>query len=146
MKKLIALFTIASFLIVSAGGAFAAPSGSLRERDGTNKIERRDDRRTITNRPQNRRLVNRPGLNRRHAVNRPVQRQSITRHSRPTNHHFSRNRPGNFFNRAARYPRYNNRPFTNYRPYNYSRNNSMTPLEFLGIGAMIISLAAIVSG
>ena|GEM_PF-6286062 len=169
MKKIIALIMMVSFITVNTAGAFAAQRPTSRDRvsgrveqRNTNRGSdaRRQERRTETrlNEAQRNRAQRseRPSINRSSPLNR---RQNYERPNRPVNRDvLRRGRPitrpqGSFFNRSRFY---NSRPFSSYRsrpyygssrPYygSYRRNNSISPLEFFGIGAAIIAIAAAAS-
>ena len=123
------------------------------------------NRRPVVNRPapNHRHEANRPGHDRRPVISRPapdrrpvVIRPNNNLHRRQamaTRHHNS------FFNRVGRspyrhrpapYPAYRHRPapYSAYQPnyhYHGRRSSSLTPLEFFGIGAAIIAMAAMVN-
>jgi Ni/Co efflux regulator RcnB len=159
MKKIIAIFMVVSFVMVNTTGAFAAQKINERGRVSGRVEHKQSDRRALTRRPDqpHRPSINRSDrLNRRPEFNRsaPLNRRSeISRpHHSSNSDFFRRNRPmashnDSFFNRS-RY--YNRRPFPQYhpRPYysgSHRHSNSMSPLEFLGIGAAIIAIAAAAS-
>lgn len=156
MKKLIALLMIVSFITVSTAGAFANPIDFERNRAMSKRIERKQDRKPAINRqaPARRNEISRQNRpNRLELGKRPIIRGAIRPNNSPNRYQYQRpiTRPnGSFFNRAARsYPslRNHSRPYPSYRPsYRHSRSSSsMSALEFLGIGAAIISLVAIIS-
>ena len=174
MKKLVALLMIASFLSANTTAAFAEQNVNERGRV-SGRVERErgqserrpvinrsaPDRRPIINRPDSdrRAVINRPAPDRRHIVNRPDpdRRHIVTRPNRPIyNDNYRYNRPAprhnsNFFGRSGYYshrpaPQYRPRPFPYYaHHHNVRRSSSITPLEFLGIGAAIIAIAAAAS-
>ena len=154
MKKLIALLMIVSFVMVSTGSAFAEPRDFERNGVVTKRIERRHDRRPAINRQA---PIRRNEATRMQRPNRPEPGNRIMRNrAHPNNEHNRYQRPiirnnGGFFNRVGRYPSYPNydsRPYHSYRNHNHyrsGRSSSITPLEFLGIGAVLLTIAAMVS-
>jgi len=173
MKKLIALLMIVSFITVNVGGAFADIRSDRGRVSG--KVERKlPDKKPGINRPvqqNNKPAVNRPAQPKNNPfLNRPNQPKNnpfLNRPAHPNNkpvlkHQdrqinndiFRRNRPitrhnDSFFNRTRIYnrrpfPPHSTRPYY-YKPYSRSSNNSLTPLEFLGLGAAIIAIAAAVT-
>jgi Ni/Co efflux regulator RcnB len=145
MKKIIALLMIVSFVAVSIPSAFAEESIYERGRVSGRVMHRQPNRGTDVRRPV--RPVQRPSFNRSAPLDR---RTALSRPSRPSNYdYFRHSRPiarhnSSFFNRT-RY--YNSHPLPQYRyrPWyygNYRRSSSLSPLEFLGIGAAIIAIAA----
>lgn len=148
MKKIVALLLMVSFVTVNTTGAFAAQSLYGRGRVSGRVEHRNTDRRTIAGRPGSpleRRLTNRSNpLDRRSITNRPLRRN---------NDFFNRSRPAtrynsNFYNRSRFFNRRPIAPQYRYRPY-YSghshSSSSLTALEFLGLGAAILSIAAAAS-
>ena len=172
MKRLVALLMIVSFLSANTTAAFAEQRVNERGRVSGRVEHRQPDRRIDLNRPaQDRRIVvnrpapdrridaNRPNHDRRIVVNRPApdRRIIVNRPNRPIyNDNYSYNRPaarhnGNFFNRSGYYSHHHApiyrpapRPYYSHH-YNVRRSSSLSPLEFLGIGAAIIAIAAAAS-
>ena len=150
MKKLVALLLVVSFVLVNTAGAFAEAKFYEKGRGKiSGRVEHRNtDRRTTVHRPNypaERRLTNRPAPDRHSFTNRTTRRNSeFFNRSRPMARH-----NGSFFNRSRFY---NRRPvaplYRSSRPYytgHRHRSSSLTPLEFFGIGAAIISIAAAAS-
>ena len=139
MKKLIALLMIVSFVTVTAAGAFADPRSFGRGRI-SGRVERRDsDRRIRPNYPSERRVSRPVPLDRRSYLGRPDRHDRvIIRRDRP----LARRHYG-FFNRPRYYDRrpamlYSGRPHY----YGHRHSSSLSPLEFFGIGAVILAVAA----
>ena len=138
MKKLIALLLVVSFVTVNTASAFAASTVNTRDRVIAKRVE---------NNHVSKPVVSRPGPDVKLGTNKPVivNRPNIANNNTTK---LSRSNPrDNSFNRVERnLPRSNNHRVTpNYRRNYQSSNNSLTPLEFFGIGTAIIALAAIVS-
>ena len=144
-----------SFITVNTAGAFAAQRPSLRDRV-SGRVEqrnanRRSDVRSQVNRSQRSQRSlrsDRPSINRSTPLSR---RPTFNRPNRPINRDvFRRDRTiarpyGSFFNRSRVYHRqpslYRGRPYYG----GYHRSSSLSPLEFFGIGAAIIAIAAAAS-
>ncbi|MCL1874943.1 MAG: hypothetical protein FWF87_01635 [Synergistaceae bacterium] len=149
MKKIVALLLMASFVTVNAAGAFAEARFFERGRGRVSgRVEHRNTDRRIDSRrsspPVERRLSSRPAPNMRGFANRPARRDSyFFNRSRPMTRHHS-----NFFNRPRVFNRRPVAPLYRSRPY-YSghshRSSSLSALEFFGISAAIISIAAAAS-
>jgi hypothetical protein len=146
MKKLIALMMMVSFITVSSADAFAAQRPISRGRV-SGRVEHRNTNRGSDLRSQLQRS-HRDSINRSTPLHR---RTTSDRLSRPRDY-FNRTRPitrphDRFFDRSRMFDRrsfsYRGRPYYGYG--NYHRSNSMSPLEFLGIGAAIIAIAAAAS-
>jgi hypothetical protein len=145
MKRIIALLLMVSFVTVNTTGAFAALKLTERGRGRVSgRVEHRNsDRRIAVRRPDSlseRHYTNRTSpLNRRSSISRPLRRDSdFFRRDRPVARHNY-----GFFNRSRLYSRRPIMPFRG-RPYYYghSHSSSLSPLEFFGIGAAIIAIAA----
>ena len=130
MKKIIALIAVVSFLTVNTTGAFAQPK--VNNRSTTNRIESRQDKKTVVNR-SNKTVVERVTVTKStSSSNKSIHNSK----SSTNNQNKSLNRVGNKYN-----PRYNHKPQSNHR----SSNNSLSPLEVIGVGALIIAVATAIN-
>jgi Ni/Co efflux regulator RcnB len=115
MKKLVALLMVVSFLSTNTAVAFAEQRVNERGRVSGRVEQYQPDRRVIVRSPAQH--------DRRAVVNRPVhtdRRPVVNRHVQP-----------------------DRRYVVNQPVRQSSKNNSMTPLKFLGIGAALIAIAAV---
>jgi Ni/Co efflux regulator RcnB len=142
MKRIIAILLMVSFVTVNTTSAFAAQRLVGRGRVSGRVEHRNSDRRVAVRRPDSLReryYTSRSPLDRRSSVNRPFRRDhDLFRRDRPiARHNYS------FFNRSRLYSRRPIMPFRS-RPYysGHRHSSSLSPLEFLGIGAAIIAIAA----
>ena len=138
MKKLIALLLVVSFVTINTASAFAASTVNVRDRVIAKRIENNKVSKPVVSRPGPDVKL---GTNKPVIINRPnVRNNNTPRLSRPTPR-------DSYFNRVERNLSrgHNNRITPNYRHNYKSSNDSLTPLEFFGIGTAIIAIAAIVS-
>ena len=130
MKKIIALLAVVSFMTVNTTGAFAQPK--VNNRFTTNRIESRQDKKTVVNR-SNKTVVERVTVTK--STNNSGSSFQKSKSS-TNNYNKSLNRVGNKHN-----PYYGHRPQKNHS----SNKGSLSPLEFIGVGALIIAVAAAVN-
>jgi hypothetical protein len=143
MKRIVALLLMVSFVTVNTTGAFAEQK--LTER-GRGRVFGRvghstSDKRINVKRPdsiRDRHFTSRTSpLDRRSTLHRPLRRDhDFFRRDRPVARHNY-----GFFNRSRLYSRRPIMPFRGRPYYGHSHSSSLSPLEFLGIGAAIIAIA-----
>ncbi|MCL1876164.1 MAG: hypothetical protein FWF87_07920 [Synergistaceae bacterium] len=127
MKKIIALVTVVSFMTVSTAGAFAQPT--VNNKAAAKKVELRMDRSPALklNAPQNKAVIN----SNKTLVGRGVATRNMNHTISNTNKY---NSP--IFRNNIK-PQFNNN--------NRSGNNSNTALGIIGLGALMIAIAAAVN-